>query len=110
MKNLSNEELVKYAGQTVIGTPSGLAAQEAQAELTRRLIVSNNSLRDATLENNGITRKFNEGMLILTIILTLLAGLQIVASILPHDISPVIRFGVIFAPALVIFVGLKYKV
>lgn len=80
MGKLKIEEVVEAAGRTVIGTPSGLVSQQAQAELTKRLIDSNESLRKATEENNT-----------------------------PSDMSWPLRIGVALAPVVVIYVGLKYK-
>lgn len=67
----SNEELVKSVGETVIGTPSGLKAQHAQAELTRRLIISIDDL-------NRTTSYYSKVLIGLTIALGILAIIQIV--------------------------------
>lgn len=109
MNKLKIEEVVEAAGRTVVGTPSGLVSQQAQAELTKRLIDSNESLRKATEDNNKATAKYNSTMFDFTIILTFLAALQIVVSILPSDMSWLLRVGVSLAPVVVIYVGLKYK-
>lgn len=68
--NTPNEELVKQAGETVVGTPSGLKAQYAQAELTRRLMNSINNL-------NKISSKYSQRLIWLTIVLGILAAIQI---------------------------------
>lgn len=84
-------------------------AREATAELTRRLIESNEGLRAATEKNNKATAKYNSTMFDFTIILTFLAAIQIVVSILPNDMSWPWRIGIAFVPVVVIYSGLKYK-
>lgn len=75
----------------------------------QRLIESNESLRKTTEQNNKATAKYNSTMLDFTIILTFLAAIQIVVSILPNDMSWSLRIGIAFAPVIVIYVSLKYK-
>lgn len=52
ISKMKDEELVKLAGGTVIGTPSGLKAQHAQAELSRRLM-------NAITELNATSSKYS---------------------------------------------------
>jgi hypothetical protein len=70
----SSKDLVRIAGETVIGTPSGLKAQHAQAELTKRLTDSINRL-------NSSTTFYSDRMLELTIFLFVLGSIQIVISL-----------------------------
>ena len=72
--NLSNKKLVESAGKTVIGTPSGLEAQHAQAELTKRLMDSINSL-------NKSTSRYSDRLLDLTILLFMIAFIQLLVSL-----------------------------
>ena len=71
---LSDEELVQIVGEKVIGTPSGLEAQHAQAELNRRLINSINSF-------NKSTATYSEKLIDLTLILFAVALLQVTISV-----------------------------
>lgn len=64
-------ELVRRTSETVIGTPSGLKAQHAQAELMRRLIVSVDRL-------NASTSYYSKVLIWLTLILGILAVIQII--------------------------------
>lgn len=70
----SDNTLVEIAGGTVLGTPSGLKAQHAQAELTRRLMVSIKNL-DVT------TSRYSKVLVALTIALTFLGVLQIILTL-----------------------------
>lgn len=72
MENISDEkdeELVRLAGQTVVGTQSGLKAQHAQAELTRRLM---NTIKDL----NSSTDKYSIILIWLTAVLAIITGIQ----------------------------------
>ena len=71
----TEEELVSDAGQTVIGTPSGLKAQHAQAELTRRLINSIKHLDETTSHYSRV-------LIWLTVILGIFALIQILLFVL----------------------------
>ena len=72
--NTTDEELVELAGSSIIGTPGGLKAQHAQAELTRRLMISiNNSSKE--------TSRYSDRLLDLTILLFFLAVIQIIISL-----------------------------
>lgn len=106
LNDLTNEELAEMSGDSY---NYGLKAIKAQAELTRRLIESNEGLRRATEENNKATAKYNRTMFDFTIILTFLAAIQIVVLVLPNDMSWPLRIGIAFVPVIVIYAGLKYK-
>lgn len=67
----TDEELVGDAGRVVVGTTSGLQAQHAQAELTRRLINSIKHL-DAT------TSRYSRVLIWLTVELVIFALIQII--------------------------------
>lgn len=67
----TDEGLVEDAGQTVIGTPSGLKAQHAQAELTRRLINGIKHLDETTA-------RYSKVLIWLTIGLGIFALIQII--------------------------------
>ncbi len=82
MNTASNEELVKTVGAVVIGTPSGLKAQEAQAELNRRLIEKMEALVTSLDKNNETTERFNRRTLQLTWAMAVLAVVQIVIPFL----------------------------
>lgn len=68
---ISDKELVELAGSTVVGTTSGLKAQHAQAELTRRLMDSIKSL-DKT------TSRYSNVLVILTVILVMITIYQFI--------------------------------
>ena len=70
IEDKTEAELVDNIGSVVIGTTSGLKAQFAQAELTRRLIVS---IRDL----DRTTSKYSRIIVLLTVVLGILAGIQI---------------------------------
>jgi len=72
--NLTNEKLVELAGETVIGTTSGLKAQYAQAELIKRLMDSINGL-------NKTTSRYSDKLLGLTIVLFFIAFVQLTVSL-----------------------------
>lgn len=70
IEDKTEKELVGDVGTAVIGTPSGLKSQVAQAELTRRLIISIKSLDETTSFYSTI-------IVILTMVLGILAVFQI---------------------------------
>lgn len=53
ISKMKDEELVKLAGGTVIGTPSGLKAQHAQAELSKRLMNAITDLNATSSKYSG---------------------------------------------------------
>jgi len=75
IENMTDEELVSITGRATIGTPNGNRAQEAQAELTRRLMVS-----ISKLENSS--SKYSKSLVLLTIILGVLAAAQVILFII----------------------------
>jgi hypothetical protein len=70
----TNNELVAIIGGTVIGTPSGLNAQQAQAELNKRLINSMDNLNKSTTD-------YSRRLLDLNVVLFLVAIAQLIVSI-----------------------------
>lgn len=82
----TDEQLVKDAGSVVVGTPSGLRAQEAQTEMMRRL---KNSIEK--LDHN--TERYNKLLLLLTVVLVITAIAQIVVSIWVSSLNPWIALG-----------------
>jgi cytochrome c-type biogenesis protein CcmH/NrfG len=72
-RDMTVDQLVELAGETVIGTPSGLKSQKAQAEINRRLIEALNESRDSTNKYNEKLLFLTWVLLFLTIILTVLA-------------------------------------
>jgi len=75
IKNLKDEELVAKTGLQVIGTQAGVEAQEAQTEMMRRL-------KNSIEEFNKNTTRFNKFLISLTLILLVVAIMQVVVSIL----------------------------
>ncbi len=80
IQELTNEELVEIAGKTVIGTQSGLNAQYAQAELTRRLMRSIGTL-------TGETATYSKVLVDLTLLLAVVAVFQLSTTIVPASVS-----------------------
>ena len=78
--DLTDEQLVERTGSVTIGTPSGMRAQEAQAELIRRLTESIRSM-DKTTEH------YSFRILGLTLVLLVATGILIVltAMMLPFN-------------------------
>ena len=68
-RNMTVDQLVELAGDTVIGTPSGLKAQKAQAEINRRLIEALNASRDSTEKYSKWLIGLTWGLVSLTIVL-----------------------------------------
>ncbi len=68
IQKTTDEELVKLTGETVIGTPSGLKAQHAQSELTRRLMKSIRSLDQTTVFYSKVLIGLTVGLAVLGII------------------------------------------
>ncbi len=109
MKDLANEELVNIAGSTVIGTPSGLKAKQAQAELNKRLMDSIGGLKNTIDENNKATHKYNDVILDLTIAMALLAVLQVIIAALANNFSWPLRIGLAIAPVMVLVMAVRNK-
>lgn len=71
IEELTNEELVIRSGRFMIGTPNGMQAQEAQAELTRRLMTSIEKSNKLTSVQNWIMIALTLAILILTLVMIL---------------------------------------
>lgn len=69
------DQLVELAGETVIGTPSGLKSQKAQAEINRRLIEALNALKESTKQYNERLERLTWVLVVLTIILVAISVL-----------------------------------
>lgn len=76
IQELTDEELVEIAGKTVIGTQSGLNAQYAQAELTRRLMKNIANL-------TGETAMYSKVLVGLTLLLAVVAVFQLATTVVP---------------------------
>lgn len=76
IKEITDEELVDEAGQTVIGTLGGLSAQRYQVEMMRRLKDSIEKLDDSTT-------RYSKILIDLTILLFITAFLQTIISLIP---------------------------
>lgn len=74
IEELSNKELVHEVGMRTIGTGAGVKSQEAQAELTKRLIDSINNL-------NKETSHYSQKLMDLTWILFIVGFLQLFITI-----------------------------
>ena len=85
---VSNEQLVEEAGRAVIGTPSGLVSQRAQAELARRLM---ESIRDLDTS----TGRYSRVIIALTLCLGLLAYLQLMVGIFSLPLPPAVQVAVL---------------
>lgn len=109
MERISNEELVQAAGSTVIGTPSGLKAQQAQAELNRRLIESMDQLRGSIDKNNDATKKYNKVILNLTLAMALLAVFQVLLAAFTTIFPWPIKIGLAIVPIMIIVMVLRDK-
>lgn len=79
-RNMHVDQLVELAGDTVIGTPSGLGAQRAQAELNRRLIEALNDSKDSTEKYSKKIEYLTWALVILTIILVIIAVIPFLVS------------------------------
>src|SRR5262245_58880852 len=108
MNNLTEKNLVETIGSNVIGTPSGLKAQQAQAELNRRLIVSLRDLKVSTDKNNQKTDKFNKLMVNFNIALLLVAVIQVITSVFdPDSISLPYKVAFMAAPLYIVYLTFK---
>lgn len=70
-RDMTVDQLVELTGETVIGTPSGLKSQKAQAEINRRLI-------EALNESKESTKKFSKRLEILTWVLVILTAILVI--------------------------------
>ncbi|TAK57001.1 hypothetical protein EPO17_03160 [Patescibacteria group bacterium] len=76
-RQMTVDELVEHAGNTVIGTPSGLNAQKSQAEINRRLIEALNASKDSTDNYSKKLIWLTWALVVLTIILVGVAFLPL---------------------------------
>ncbi len=88
VQEMTDIELVERVGSVAIGTPSGMKAQEAQAELTRRLMVSIQSM-DKTTEH------YSFRLLGLTYLLFMATVLLIVLTAMMLELPLFVRFIII---------------
>ena len=72
------DQLVELAGETVIGTPSGLKSQKAQAEINRRLIEALNDSKESTKEYSKRLEFLTWVLVGLTIILVIIGALTLI--------------------------------
>lgn len=76
-RNMTVEQLVELAGEAVIGTPSGLKSQKAQAEINRRLIEALNTSQESTKQYDKRLEYLTWVLVILTVILVLIEVLPL---------------------------------
>ncbi len=76
MDKRTDEQLVEDAGRVVIGTPSGLLAQQAQLEMMRRL-------KDTIEKANESTDRFNQTTFIFSVVVIFLTLAQVFIALLP---------------------------
>ena len=73
-RDMTVEQLVELSGSTVIGTPSGMSAQQAQAEMNRRLIEALNDSKEST-------GRFSKRLELLTWVLVVLTVILVVIGV-----------------------------
>lgn len=71
-RNMTVDQLVELAGDTVIGTPSGLKSQKAQAEINRRLIEALNASQESTKQYSKRLECLTWVLVILTVVLVII--------------------------------------
>jgi cytochrome c-type biogenesis protein CcmH/NrfG len=71
-RNMTVDQLVKLTGETVIGTPSGLKSQQAQAEINRRLIEALNASQESTKQYSKRLEYLTWVLVVLTVILVII--------------------------------------
>jgi cytochrome c-type biogenesis protein CcmH/NrfG len=71
-RDMTVDQLVELAGETVIGTPSGLKSQKAQAEINRRLIEALNASQESTKQYSKRLEHLTSVLVILTIALVII--------------------------------------
>jgi len=77
-RDMTVDQLVELAGETVIGTPSGLKSQKAQAEINRRLIEALNDSKESTKEYSKRLEFLTWVLVGLTIILVIIGALTLI--------------------------------
>lgn len=99
IRKKTDTELVTLVGSKVIGTPSGLDAQHAQAELLRRNT-------DALRESKKSADKSSYSTIILTLIIGWIALFQLLFSIIASDKTNLEK--TFYAIGLIAFVVLSF--
>ena len=74
-REMTVDQLVELAGETVVGTSSGLKSQKAQAEINRRLIEALNTSQKSTEKYSKRLEYLTWMLVILTIVLVIIAFL-----------------------------------
>lgn len=74
IKTISDEELVEISGSVTVGTPSGLKAQKAQAELMRRNT-------EALNKSSETSERYSKVMLALTYVIIMISVGQFLFAI-----------------------------
>ena len=77
ISELTDEELVERTGSVAIGTPSGMRAQEAQAELTRRLTESMRAMDKTTEHYSFRLLGLTVLLLVATVVLIVLTAIML---------------------------------
>ncbi|KKS11270.1 MAG: hypothetical protein UU67_C0078G0004 [Candidatus Daviesbacteria bacterium GW2011_GWB1_41_5] len=85
IEDKTETELVDDAGSRVIGTESGLKAQFAQAELTRRLMESIKNLDNSTA-------RYSQVLVGLTLAILVIGYLQLVWSVFASPYPQIVQF------------------
>lgn len=97
---LNNEELVELAGRNVIGTPSGLSSQLAHAELIRRNT-------QALIESSKSADRYADKMMGLSLIVGLIALLQLMFEILSSTTPLYLR--IVYAFGALALIAFSFK-
>lgn len=71
-REMTVDQLVELAGETIIGTGSGLKSQKAQAEINRRLIEALNASQESTKQYSKRLECLTWVLVILTIVLVII--------------------------------------
>jgi len=71
-QEMTVEQLVELAGETVVGTPSGLKSQKAQAEINRRLIEALNASQESTKQYSKRLEYLSWMLVVLTVVLVII--------------------------------------
>jgi len=80
-RKMTVSQLVELAGGTIIGTPSGMKVQKAQAEINRRLIEALNASKEAT-------KKYSRRIEFLTWVLVVLTIILVITALVPFFATP----------------------
>lgn len=71
-RGMTVDQLVELAGETVVGTPSGLKSQKAQAEINRRLIEALNASQESTKQYSERLERLTWVLVALTVVLVII--------------------------------------